>query len=72
MSKTGMNDKIELIKLHCEAGSILEHMNLFDDLKEITDSMELVGTYMGKDLLGFNVLEDPTVNRGEIRFMAIE
>ena len=43
-----------LIKLHCEAGTILEHMELFEDIKRIIGSMEFVGTYFGEDAFAFD------------------
>lgn len=40
---------IQEIKLHTEAGSILEHMHLFDELEELhDDTMNLMATAIDK------------------------
>lgn len=53
-----MNKLLEEIKLHCEAGSIQEHMDLFDRMEElikvsgVNDEMELLACEyleIGKD-----------------------
>ena len=59
-----VKELIRLIRIHTEAGTILEHMELFDKLEDIVINMQFLGTYGGKDIV--TVIEDKKVKRGNI------
>jgi len=45
-----MEELINKIKLHTEAGSILEHMELFDEIASLIKEDIFIGTWRGEDV----------------------
>ncbi len=64
-----MLELIQEIKLHTEAGSILEHMELFDILEA---NAKVLLAHDGGECLGFNMVIDEAVDSFDIRFVPKE
>ena len=62
-----MKELIALIKLHCEAGTILEHMELFDELEELHNDYMVYSTYIKGGMIHITVDVEPVSFEGIIK-----